>query len=108
MERWRQDLAWAAGLLEGEGSITVCGGTPRLGLKLSDEEVLRRFAGILGVGKIYGPDGPYGYDPPKQLAKKPAWMWVCERKAAAAAIEAMAPMLSMRRVERALEIGLLR
>lgn len=70
MEPQPIEMAWAAGLFEGEGSI----GAKRLQLKMISEESVRRFGAVIGVGKVYGPYGPY----PSQLGKKPYWMWVAQ------------------------------
>jgi hypothetical protein len=101
-----EEIAWAAGLFEGEGSITVSSGTPRLQMKLSDAPVLVRFAEVVSVGKIYGPYGPYRRSFPTSLQKLPFWMWVCEREAAQV-VAAFAPWLGRRRLDRARELGLL-
>lgn len=55
-----EDLAWAAGLFEGEGCITLNVDRraspprkyPKAVLITSDADVLERFASILGVGKM--------------------------------------------------------
>lgn len=72
------DLAWAAGLFEGEGFIGFNRSTsdsehrPRgyltLELRMTDEDVVRRFASIVGVGSVNGP-----YLPKK--GGKPFWGW---------------------------------
>lgn len=52
------DLAWAAGLFEGEGCISktnVSSVRLDLALKARDRDVLQRFQGTLGIGKLYGP-----------------------------------------------------
>jgi hypothetical protein len=103
---WREEFAWAAGLFEGEGSITLAP-RPRLQMKMADEDVVRRFAEIIGVGKVYGPYGPYDYEPPKRLQKKPTWMWVCEGRRASEALEALRPWLSARRLAQARRVGFL-
>lgn len=63
----REELAWAAGLWDGEGSCGVYerkDGRMRAGSQWSlrvsvgqhhDPEVLHRFRAIVGVGKVYGP-----------------------------------------------------
>lgn len=51
-----EGLAWAAGLFEGEGCIyRVHQGANRLALQLNmvDEDVVRRFAAIVGAGNVY-------------------------------------------------------
>jgi hypothetical protein len=75
-------------------------------MKMTDECVVRRFAEVLGVGKVYGPYGPYGYDPPNRLQKKPAWMWICEGQAAGEVVEVLRPC-SHRRLALARNVGLL-
>jgi hypothetical protein len=54
------ELAWAAGLFEGEGSVSLmlkASGRPSIQLCLTttDRDVIDRFALIVGAGKIYGP-----------------------------------------------------
>jgi hypothetical protein len=55
-ERMIDDLSWAVGLFEGEGCFTVSrGGGYQYGrayLVMSDEDVVRRFAEIVGCGKV--------------------------------------------------------
>ncbi len=48
------DIAWAAGLFEGEGSITLQkdGRRVSLALGMTDEDVVRRFAKIMDVGTV--------------------------------------------------------
>jgi hypothetical protein len=42
--------AWLAGLLEGEGSFHCRGGCPRIALEMTDEDVVARYASIIGAG----------------------------------------------------------
>lgn len=50
--------AWAAGLFEGEGHIgRTPQGSPRLVIKMTDEDVVRRFARWAGVGNVCKPGG---------------------------------------------------
>lgn len=74
-----QEIAWAAGLFEGEG--TVCAvkaynGSfyPRMAIGTTDLDVLQRFVEIVGVGKVYGPYQHYGPD------KKPMYRWAADRR----------------------------
>ena len=46
------DLAWAAGLFEGEGSVFLVKSTPALSLTSTDLDVVERFKAIVGVGCI--------------------------------------------------------
>jgi len=57
----RIDIAWATGLFEGEGTMGVFGNgatgkITTMALVMSDEQTVRRFAAIVGIGAI---DGPY-------------------------------------------------
>ena len=68
-----EEIAWAAGLFEGEGCATVSNGRPRLVLRMTDEESVRRFGDTVGIGRVYG---PYTYP-----GKSPIWVWLCDRPA---------------------------
>lgn len=70
------DIAWAAGLFEGEGTVVVQWSTrsPRkyvqLVIAMTDEDVVREFARVVGgVGSVNGPrmNG--------KLGRKPIWKW---------------------------------
>lgn len=69
------NIAWAAGLFEGEGCLSVQNwkGTKKFITQLTstDEDVLLRFAEIVGKGKIYG---PY-----TQGEHKTKWVWNTSR-----------------------------
>lgn len=55
-----EDLAWAAGLFEGEGCISLankCSVRLDLALMERDKDVLIRLKRVLGRGKLYGPYG---------------------------------------------------
>lgn len=68
------EVAWAAGLFEGEGNFHVNAErkTAKAGLSSTDEDAVRRFAEIVGVGKVYG---PYFY-PENRMMKKERWDWI--------------------------------
>lgn len=63
------DIAWAAGLFEGEG-CTFVGKTnnrqPRVSIEMTDEDVVRRFAHIVGRGNVRA------YD---RGLNKATWQW---------------------------------
>lgn len=55
------DIAWAAGLFEGEGCISHSRhGTPTVSLCMTDEDVVKRFAKVVGFGSLRGPEYPSG------------------------------------------------
>lgn len=75
-----EDIAWAAGLFEGEGSIVLrpAGGKRhgiqrRLRLLMTDADVVYRLCEVLEAGKVYGPLKP---ESPRH---KPGFVWVCSR-----------------------------
>ncbi len=66
---------WAIGLFEGEGSIVTPTGRGRssvLIIQMCDEDVLRKFNSIVGVGHI---SGPYNYNKNKNVRYKSVWKW---------------------------------
>lgn len=90
-----QEIAWAAGLFEGEGCISFA---PRNGriravfqMAMTDQDVVERFAQIVGVGKVRGPI-------PKGEGNQPQW---CYRAGMRAEIfylaELLGPFLGVRR-----------
>jgi hypothetical protein len=50
-----EEIAWAAGLFEGEGTITHSDGQLYVRLGNTDQEVIRRFADVFPFGTLYGP-----------------------------------------------------
>ena len=50
------ELAWAAGLFDGEGSTSISGGQVRISIvQCGDPHVLHRFKSAVGPGIVYGP-----------------------------------------------------
>jgi hypothetical protein len=96
----RIDIAWATGLFEGEGTLGVFGNgatakVSSMTLVMSDEQTVRRFAAIAGVGRI---DGPLHY----KNSVKPLWRWrLTKTYDAARLIRRMWPLLGDRRREQA-------
>ena len=75
------DIAWIAGLLEGEGSFSILKGSPIVQMQSTDRDVIERAAGILGI-KFHDtpckPRGPDYYKPVWKIAlsgtRAIAWM----------------------------------
>ena len=96
--RWlREDLAWAAGVIEGEGSIfryknaDACWG---LSVGMTDKDIIERLHSLFGLGKIRGP-----YVVSRQ---KPLWTWrVLRRREVYAILAAIWCWLGLRRREKA-------
>ena len=88
------DLAWAVGLFEGEGCISILDMPRRRHVKLvlgsTDEDVVRRFAAVVECGCVNGP-----YSPKKG---RPLWRWEAAAQLdVAAVLSAMLPLLGERR-----------
>lgn len=98
------EIAWAAGLFEGEGSISIArrfrdGRTVymRLNVTSTDKDVLERFAVVVGCGKAVGRHrgGPH----------KPIWDWEANRvEDTGRVISLLRPWLGQRRLARLAEI----
>lgn len=75
----RHELAWVAGLIEGEGCIRCTGkdgrSYPHVKVAMTDEDVIRRCYEITGIGILSGPHH-YGTRP----QNKPVYTWAVGRK----------------------------
>lgn len=97
------DIAWAAGLFEGEGCISIRpirGRTRRRSAQLvltsTDHDVVIRFAAIVGAGRIVGPFS--------RPSRKPAWRWQVESAVGVIRVlRLLNPYLCRRRREKATE-----
>lgn len=100
-----EEVAWAAGLFEGEGSIELWQASskarsyPRACLSSTDEDVVRKWNRIVGGGKVLGP-----YARPNHPSHKPMWRAVRVGKSAEAVLAAFAPYLGERRTARMNEV----
>jgi len=101
------DVAWVAGIVEGEGCITwntgglnkVTGeryGTPNVQMSMSDKDVVARVANIL-KSNLKGP-----YD--KGLGNKPQWFTCAGGQKAASWLMTLYPFLGERRRAKAAEV----
>lgn len=86
-----ENLYWAAGLLEGEGSFQVSSSTstPFISCGMTDLDVLERLQEILG-GNLYGPF--QGRD-----HHKPSWTWMLKGRASVSVMELLKPLMGSRR-----------
>ncbi len=91
-----EEIAWAAGLFDGEGSITHTDRDLQALLKNTDLELVTRFDAIVGRGRVYGPYEHSGRD---GFVRTPYWMWIAHGDAAHEAVEVLAPWLSRRPLE---------
>jgi hypothetical protein len=94
------EIAWVAGIFEGEGTINFPRGDgyPSIRIAMTDEDVVRRLREVTGVGTIITRT---------KLAKahhKQQWQWnVCARRDVARVLCAIAPLLGKRRRDRTAE-----
>lgn len=87
------EIAWLAGLYEGEGSCYGGNGTLHLSIKMADLDVLERAREIAGCGLVHGPytRGPAHW--------KPMWQFRIHRDEQALAVATrIRPFLMSRRV----------
>lgn len=92
-----EDLAWAAGLFEGEGTVTRSDGVPRLALKMIDFDIVRHFGEVVGFGRTFGPYGPYKQDDGHK--RQPFLVWIATGDGGLAVAELLRPWLGQRRIE---------
>ena len=97
-----EEIAWAAGLFDGEGSITNNDRDLQILLKNTDVELVERFDAIVDRGKVYG---PYTNRMRDGYIRKPYWTWVALGDAAHDVLDLLGPWLSQRRIEQALRRG---
>ncbi len=102
-----EEIAWAAGLFEGEGSITLTSygdsgrKQVRFSLSSTDKDVVERFRAIMDCGGISGPLW-------LRLSTKPQWRWSASARADVERLaDLLGPWLGERRYE-ALEHALIR
>jgi hypothetical protein len=95
------DIAWAAGLFEGEGCFSLANGKYlRCSMNTTDKDVLERFVKIVGVGNILD----YKRGGVSPLTKKDGWQWSVSGKKALPVAEMLRPYLGARRQMRLAEI----
>ncbi len=100
------DVAWAAGLFEGEGCITanvtkakgLTYRRPYLSLRSTDLDVVERFHGVVGCGRVLPIKSPSHVN----KGRKPAWDWrAASSEDVQAVLTLLRPHLGDRRGEKA-------
>ena len=90
------DIAWAAGLFEGEGCIGKDKISRYAAMEMTDKDVMEDFVKIVGYGKLRG---PY-----KRGEFKPTYRWkVTKRLELKRILELFLPFLKARRTSKANE-----
>lgn len=92
------DVAWAAGLFEGEGCISLPkSGGVRVSLAMTDPDIVERFHRIVGFGKTFN-------RAPSGTGTKKVYGWyVNDRRDIAQFLELIGHLLGQRRTARAIE-----
>lgn len=94
---WDQfDIAWLAGIIEGEGCIdsqTLNGNQARVRVSMVDEDIIRRLESLTGIGHVRKSSAK-----PRSEHHKQAWEWyVNDRKSVARLLLAIYPIMGKRR-----------
>ena len=94
------DLGWIVALFEGEGCVSRMRVGWQLELKMTDEDVVRHFADIIGIGSVHGPYQEQG----RRSHVKPYWSWHCGRREDILNIVGLfAPLMGTRRANKMTE-----
>jgi hypothetical protein len=102
------ELAWAAGLFDGEGSVSwhwegkrrktgLRGHYPKLYVGNTDRRLLDRFFTAVGLGKVRGPYGRFGREGQEI---KPMYHWTATHKQGREAAILLRPYLSPAKLEK--------
>jgi hypothetical protein len=99
------ELAWIAGIIEGEGTVTLKTGSTRSGnnfptlrVVMTDEDVIRSLHRITGLGNIHY---QVREDTEKGNKRKDTWIWaVAARDEVRNILEQILPWMHSRRTER--------
>lgn len=87
------DVAWMAGIFEGEGSIGIRASSPRAEVGMTDHDVMTHFFEIAGIGTLKGPalrlNGKDHW--------KPVTRWYCGGHDAIQFLQIIRPYLGARR-----------
>jgi hypothetical protein len=94
------EIAWAAGIIEGEGCLTRRKSKPgcaSLSVGMTDEDVVRRLHAVFGAGSVRGPLS--------RGSGKPFWVWhVAKRAHLLAILPVVYPYMGLRRRARIEEV----
>lgn len=90
-----EEIAWAAGVFEGEGCFSVSKRSLTVQVNMTDQDIVERFGSIMGFGKVRTKTTSN----PKH---KPQWIWIAQTRAEfTQALTLFEPWLGERRLARA-------
>jgi len=96
------EIAWAAGLFEGEGCISKDRNSRKLILEMTDKDVMEDFVRIVDYGNLHGPHTCQRND---GFKRKPTYRWqVCKRIEVIRILNLFMPFFGKRRTEKAMEV----
>ena len=96
------EIAWAAGLFEGEGCIATDRNSRRLIIEMTDKDVMEDFVRIVGYGNLCGPHNTQKKD---GIKRKPTYRWsVCKRTEVSRILQLFLPFLGKRRTKKAVNV----
>ena len=92
-----EDLAWVAGLLEGEGSFMIrTNGTPKIQCQMTDEDVILKLQAMCG-GNVYFSERTVEQ---KEKKWKDTWSWIIQGKDASDLMKLLLPLMGERRSQK--------
>jgi hypothetical protein len=93
------ELGWIVALFEGEGCISRMRQGWQAELKMTDEDVVRKFTDIIGIGAVHGP-----YPERNRPQIKPYWSWhIGKRQDVLNFVALFAPLMGTRRANKMTE-----
>ena len=97
-------IEWAAGLFEGEGSLTKHSkrkASWMLRVEMTDLDVVENFQNVIGYGTITLNDSPSRH---KIFNRKPSWIYrLCSKSHIRSFLVSVLPLLGNRRAHKALD-----
>jgi hypothetical protein len=96
-----EEIAWAAGLFDGGGTVTLCGDCVHVRLRNTDFELVERFRDAVRIGGLYG---PYARSERDGHRRKPFWDWIAREEDGFDALALMWSWLSERRKKQAHDV----
>jgi hypothetical protein len=96
------DIAWMAGLFEGEGTIGISCRSIQLRVVMTDKDIIERFHKLAGCGKVRTADMDKPYSKPHY---KQQYAWYCaKREDTTRLLMDMLPYFGERRAKKALDV----
>lgn len=95
----RFQIAWLAGLTEGEATFGIDRGRPKIRVRMTDHDVVQRVAELCGTNKVHTVD--YFH---RRFGSQVQYEWTCRGRNAIEVMRAILPYMGERRAARINEI----